>query len=105
MVKQRIKNVVVNYSAVDSKVYINDILIHNPTDELNALKRIRYYPYHHSGPTKNLSIKIITQFDSITVRIGRDATLPYEYYVYYDGFNLTKDNNIGKMHTHAFDKY
>lgn len=72
---------------------------------INELKRIGDLPTTKSHSTKELQIDIISKKESSTIRIQQDSKMMYQFWIYSDDYNYTKDHYIGKLKTSVFIKY
>jgi hypothetical protein len=94
-----------NFNVQRSKVIINGDKLEHALVQVQALCDLESSEYHHSSPLKKISIDIINSFDSISVLLFRDSYNKSEYWVYINRSYLTRANEIGKIHSDAFDGF
>ena len=73
----------------------------DPERLLSALRQIRPRNYHHSHPTSLYRIALQTTEGPLDLLLGRDSTVPDEYWVFYSGFD--DPNDIGTVITDALN--
>ncbi|MBA2340390.1 MAG: hypothetical protein H0V88_08340 [Pyrinomonadaceae bacterium] len=91
----------------DYKLKINDQSV--PENEYSqiipALSSIADQLAHHSHTTTRIRVEIESGNRVLRLELGRDSDRPQEYWVFYPDYGVTSDNEIGRITTHAFDKY
>lgn len=75
------------------------------TRVISELKKIENLTAHHSHPTDEIEIKISSEEDSMTLVVRQDSEKKYEFWVFSNRYNHTKENIIGKLNTLVFIKY
>jgi hypothetical protein len=73
----------------------------DPERLLSALRQIKPHNYHHSHPTTVYRIALQTTEGPWELWLGRDSTVPDEYWVFYPGFDQA--NDIGTVVSDALD--
>lgn len=73
----------------------------DPERLLSALRQIKPHNYRHSHPTTVYRIALQTRDGSLELLLGRDSTVPDEYWVFYPGFD--QPNDIGTVVSDALD--
>jgi hypothetical protein len=87
------------------RVYVNSEPAPNSEEIVNALKTLQPVPAHHSHPTTRLTIELRRENDVVTIECGRDSANAQEYWVFYPKYDLTSNNEIGRITTSALDAY
>lgn len=95
-----LQNLPANYS-----VYVNQRQVTDPDGMISSLKEITPYPAHHSHPMSRIHVDIRTDVSELSLELRRDSERPQEYWVYYSGYSVTSNNEIGRITTSAFDGY
>lgn len=72
---------------------------------ISELKKIKSLPGHHSSPKDEIELKIISDKDSMTLTVKQDSEKEYEFWIFSDKYNHTKENVIGKLKTLVFIRY
>ncbi len=75
---------------------------------VDELKKIGNATPDHSYPKreKEITVKIVSKNDSLTLRIMRDSRRRFEFWIYLDKYKLTKDNSTGNnVSTMVFLRY
>jgi len=73
----------------------------DPERLLSALRQIKPHNYHNSHPTTVYRIALQTTDGPWELWLGRDSTVPDEYWVFYPGFDQA--NDIGTVMCDALD--
>jgi len=70
----------------------------DPTPFVRALKSMDSVRPDHSLPVGSVRVQILTTEGSAQLRLGRDEKDPDNYWVFFEGLNLTRNNQIGHLH-------
>ena len=84
-------------------ITVNEKPFDRPDDLLTALRSMRDAPAHHSHPTIEYRVLLITSLGPLELRLCRDSDNPNEYWVFYSGFQSTRRNEIGRVFTGVLD--
>ena len=75
------------------------------TRVVSELKKIENLSAHHSRPKGEIELKISSEEDSMTLVVKQDSEKKYEFWIFSNKYNHTKENIIGKLNTLVFIKY
>lgn len=89
----------------DYEVLINGVEVKNPKRVIEELITFQPTLGHHSHPTLVLNVKIISGNGTLKLKLGRDSSLPQEYWVFYPRYLVTSTSEIGRVNTSIFDNY
>jgi hypothetical protein len=87
--------------ATVTEVHVNGMPAADPERLLSALRQIAPHNYHHSHPTVFHRVQLQTSEGPLELQLGRDSTVPNEYWVFYPGFDQA--NDIGTVLTDVLD--
>jgi hypothetical protein len=88
-------------SAAVTELQVDEKPAADPERLFSALRQIKPHNYHHSHPTTVYRIALQTTEDPWELWLGRDSTVPDEYWVFYPGFDQA--NDIGTVVSDALD--
>ena len=71
---------------------------------INELKKVDNIMAHHSSPTENINIELISPSANFQLILSRDSEIPTEYWVYMNKYRVTSNNEIGRITSSIFDK-
>jgi hypothetical protein len=71
---------------------------------IEDLKTISRKLAHHSSPKGEIYIKLIHGKETVDLRIGQDSEINTEYWVFWDNYNCTKENEVGRINTENLKK-
>lgn len=94
-----------NQPNIEIKINGKKLVPEYSTRVVSELKEIKSLPGHHSSPKDEIELKIISDKDSMTLTIKQDSEKEYEFWVFSDKYNHTKENDIGKLKTLVFIRY
>ncbi len=86
-------------------VYVNNQPAPHPDRVIAALKAVAPQLASHSHSTTRIRIDIQSQNGNITLELGRDSAISQEYWVFYPKYQITSNNEIGRITTPVFDGY
>jgi hypothetical protein len=104
-IKQEILASIHSFKMDKSRIYVNNELVNDPLNKLDAFRNIDNNNYHHSSPMQRFDVKIVNLNDSIIITLKRDSNIKNEYWLYDNRYELTQDHELGKIITNAFDNY
>jgi hypothetical protein len=70
---------------------------------VDALRNMHSTLGHHSHPTTNYEVSLLTAAGPLTLDLRRDSDDPHEYWVFYPGFFATRLQDVGHAFTSALD--
>lgn len=70
---------------------------------IKELRKIRKFEPHHSSSKNAFEIRIISKKKTIDLSIEQDSDYKNEYWVYWDKYIVTKNNEIGRIRTDIFE--
>jgi len=88
-------------NAAVTEIRVNGAPAADPERLLSALRQIQPHNYHHSHPTTMYRIELQTTEGPLDLLLGRDSTVPNEYWVFYRSFDQAED--VGTVVTDALD--
>ena len=94
-----------NQPNIEIKINGEKLVPEYSTRVVSELKEIKSLPGHHSSPKDEIELKIISDKDSMTLTIKQGSEKEYEFWVFSDKYNHTKENDIGKLKTLVFIRY
>ena len=89
----------------ESHITIDGQEVRNTKEILGVLKAIDWLPYHHSHPTKRISVSVSDHAPRLELSLARDSSNPQEYWIYWPKYHVTAQNDIGRIRTTLFDSY
>jgi len=94
--------------SVFQKIYFNNNEVES--FDLDTIKysliMLNFIQGHHSYPLDNCyDLKIVGKFDTVVLRLRPDSEIKDEYWVFYDKYKLTSNNEIGRIRNDVFKKY
>jgi len=73
---------------------------------LYSLRKLHFIQPHHSHTIgDSYDLKIISSFDTLTLRLKSDSEIENEYWVFCDKYKSTSRNEIGRIRNDVFNKY
>jgi hypothetical protein len=97
---------VVDLASSDAHIFVNGESPSNVPEVLASLKSMHWEMGHHSHPTTRISVDVqASTGDHIFLVLGRDSSIPTEYWVFYPKYAITSNNELGRIRTNAFDRY
>ncbi|MES2617715.1 MAG: hypothetical protein V4613_07550 [Bacteroidota bacterium] len=88
-------------------ITINDTLLDTTAiktigSNIKGIKRIKY---NHSSPRKKFTINIISRNDVISLFAFQDSYDSSSYWIFWDKYNTSKENEIGSIFSTTLYKY
>jgi hypothetical protein len=100
-----IRNEVVPFfqnASVNTRVYINSTPADDPNNIIAILSEVKPYTAHHSHALDTFEVRVETNGQTLTLRVGRDSSYKNEYWVMFPGFRHSSPE-IGRITTNIFD--
>lgn len=88
-----------------TRILIDGKAAPNEEQIIAELKKLAPLPAHHSHPTRQISVEISTGPDRLILSLSRDSGNPREYWVFDPKHLITRNNEVGRIVTTAFDSY
>jgi hypothetical protein len=85
-------------------VMVDNAPFDKPEALLASLRSMGSPIAHHSHPTTVHQLLILGSHGRLAFHLGRDSADPHEYWVFYDGFESTKQNDVGHIFTDVLDR-
>ncbi len=70
---------------------------------LEELRKVDNYMAHHSHPTDQLTIELISNDQTFPLSVERDSEIPTEYWIFSNKYEVTSSNEIGRIQTEIFN--
>jgi hypothetical protein len=88
------------------KISINDSILSQiiTEDLLFDLRLLKNEIAHHSHPENEILLEIFSPTEKITLIIGKDSDIDYEYWVFLKRKNSTRRIDIGRINSFTFNE-
>ena len=92
--------------AADTHIFVNGERPSNAPEVLASLKSMHWEIGHGSHSTTRIGVEVEAPTGNhIFLVLGRDSSIPMEYWVFYPKWPITSNNELGRIRTEAFNAY